>query len=287
MPRWVRWIILGLVVAVLFGSVYFAQLRRRVADLRHAQISSEQARRAIEQPKIATPTDTMVRAKFFWASPNNPRTLAPVELQLGLSADPVLRAKQILDTLIAGPVNAELRTLPPEAILLEFYLLKDGTAIADFSESLGTALPSGIDSEQMAVDSLSRTIEANVTQVRRLKILIHGQETETLAGHLDLTGFFLVRNTAASQNEPAPQQSAPPVKVTPLNTPNTNAAPSTTVPTAGASRPAAPASSPSPTEKLVAPAYNPVAPLAKSSNAPAKLTPTVTPGKLVPPARKP
>jgi hypothetical protein len=28
--------------------------------------------------------------------------------------------------------------------------------------------------------------------VQRLKILIHGQEVETLAGHLDLTGTFLV-----------------------------------------------------------------------------------------------
>ena len=40
----------------------------------------------------------------------------------------------------------------------------------------------------MAVDSITRTLEANVPQVQRLKILIHGQEVETLAGHLDLTG---------------------------------------------------------------------------------------------------
>jgi hypothetical protein len=35
-------------------------------------------------------------------------------------------------------------------------------------------------------------LEANVPGVQRLKILIHGQEVETLAGHLDLTGTFLV-----------------------------------------------------------------------------------------------
>jgi hypothetical protein len=228
MPRWVRWVILGLIVAVLFGTFYFVQLQRRVADLRRAQLTSEQARRAIEQPKIATPTDVPVKAKFFWASPKNPGTLASVEIELGLSADPVLRSKQILDTLLAGPVNAELRTLPPEATLLEFYLLKDGTAITDFSESLGTALPSGIDSEQLAVDSIARTLEANVPQVRRLKILIHGQETETLAGHLDLTGFFLVRNAPApappvaqpSVAKPSsPQSASPPAKNPPANAP--------------------------------------------------------------------
>ncbi|HXN25034.1 MAG TPA: GerMN domain-containing protein [Candidatus Dormibacteraeota bacterium] len=263
MPRWIRWVILALVVAVLIGSVYFASLRRRVAELRQAQLRSEQARRAIEQPKIATPTDVMVKAKFFWASPHSSVALAPVEIELGLSADPVLRAKQILDTLIAGPVNSELRTLPPEATLLEFYLLKDGTAIADFSEALATAIPSGIDSEQMAVDSIARTLEANVPQVRRLKILIHGQETETLAGHLDLTGFFLVRNSAPPA-ESVPKSPAAPAKSEPP-TPQRGAAPATALP----------------------PTKNPDPPLTKNPNAPAKLTPTPAPGKLDPPVRKP
>jgi hypothetical protein len=37
-----------------------------------------------------------------------------------------------------------------------------------------------------------------VPQVRRLKILIHGQEVETLAGHLDLTGTFIVNTSLTS-----------------------------------------------------------------------------------------
>jgi hypothetical protein len=45
-------------------------------------------------------------------------------------------------------------------------------------------------SEKLAVDSIARTLESNVSALRRLKILIHGQEVETLAGHVDLTGFF-------------------------------------------------------------------------------------------------
>lgn len=249
MPRWIRWVIFALIIAVLFGGVYFGSLRRRVAELRRAELRSEQARRAIEQPKIATPTDKMVKARFFWASPHSSAALAPVEIELGLSADPVLRSKQILDTLIAGPVNYELRTLPPEATLLEFYLLKDGTAIADFSEALATAIPSGIDSEQMAVDSIARTLEANVPQVRRLKILIHGQETETLAGHLDLTGFFLVRNSPAPA-EPPPQPPAQPGK-SDLSTKPSGGQP------------------------------------AKNPNSPPKLTPSPAPGKLDPPVRKP
>jgi len=75
--------------------------------------------------------------------------------------------------------------------------LPDGTAVADFSEALATAIPSGIQSEQLAVDSITRTLQANVPQVQRLRILIHGQEVDTLAGHLDLTQPFQVNGMAA------------------------------------------------------------------------------------------
>jgi hypothetical protein len=133
--------------------------------------------------------------------------LAPVVVELPLSSDPVLRSKQVINTLLAGPVDVELRTLPPDAVLLAFYILPDGTAIADFSEALATSIPSGIASEQLAVDSMARTLEANVPQVKRLKILIHGQEVETLAGHVDLTGTFAV--SADAGQAPANPAAAP------------------------------------------------------------------------------
>ena len=104
-------------------------------------------------------------------------------------------------------MDPEARTLPPDAALLAFYFLQDGTAVADFSEALATSIPSGIQSEQLAVDSIASTLEANVPQVQRLKILIHGQEVDTLAGHLDLTQTFLV-NDKPAPTPPPPRVSA-------------------------------------------------------------------------------
>jgi hypothetical protein len=138
-------------------------------------------------------------------------------------------------------------------VLLAFYLLPDGTAIADFSEALATSTPSGIVSEQMAVDSIAKTLESNVPQVRWLKILIHGQEMDTLAGHLDLTRTFVV-NT-----KPAPMPSAPAASRAPAAA------------TARASGAHAGAKGPS----------------TKSPAKPEKLTPTAPPGKLAQPERKP
>jgi hypothetical protein len=207
-PRWKILLISGLVIAVVAAAIYFPILRRRVK--RAAQLqqqTEEQARRELTQPIAVNPGDPRVRARLFWASDALDSTLATVVVELPLSSDPVLRSKQVLNTLLAGPVDSELRTLPPDAVLLAFYLLPDGTAIADFSEALATSIPSGIASEQLAVDSIARTLEANVPQVQRLKILIHGQEVETLAGHLDLTGPFVVNTRPALQ--PAKPAAAP------------------------------------------------------------------------------
>jgi hypothetical protein len=190
-PGWRLWIIVALAAAVGAAAVYFPALSRNVKQAaKITQQTEEQARRELTQPFLGNSRDPRVKAKLFWASRGNTEVLTPVTVDLPLGSDPVLRAKQVLNTLLAGPVDTELRTLPPDAALLEFYLLPNGTGIADFSEALATSTPSGIASEQLAVESIARTLEANVPQVKRLKILIHGQEVDTLAGHLDLTGTF-------------------------------------------------------------------------------------------------
>ncbi len=213
MARWIRWVVGVLCVAVLVGAIYFPILRRRLrAAAKLQQQTTEQARRELTQAVPINPGEPRVKAKLFWASGNSDGMLVDSTVELPLSNDPVLRSKQVLNTLLAGPVDAELRTLPPDAVLLAFYLLPDGTAIADFSEALATATPSGIQSEQLAVDSLTRTLEANVPRVQRLKILIHGQEVETLAGHLDLTGTFLVnsKGTLVAPGAAVPTLATPP-----------------------------------------------------------------------------
>jgi Sporulation and spore germination len=217
-PRWRYWFLGALVLAVVIAAIYLPILRRNIRQAaKLQQRSEEQARRELSQPTVINPSDPKVKAKLFWASGADDGTLSAVNVELPLSSDPVLRAKQVLNTLLAGPVDIELRTVPPDAALLAFYLLPDGTAIADFSEALATSIPSGIQSEQMAVDSIARTLEANVPKVRRLKILIHGQEVETLAGHLDLSQGFLVNANASAgpRTAVAPGQAAAASTLTP------------------------------------------------------------------------
>jgi hypothetical protein len=210
--RWMYWVAGALFVAVIGAAIYFPALRSQVDKARQlTEKTAEQARRELLPVAPPSSEDPKVKAKMFWGSPTDEGVLKPVVVELPLSSDPVARSKQVLNTLLAGPVDPEARTLPSDAALLAFYLLPDGTAVADFSEALGTSIPSGIQSEQLAVDSIARTLEANVPQVQQLKILIHGQEADTLAGHLDLTQTFLVKSNGVAV---APKSTSPAAVVT-------------------------------------------------------------------------
>lgn len=185
-----------LTAMVVLGLITLPGLREAVQRLRSTPRTEEQARREVMQEPISTPTDVEVRAQMYWLAAGSPPSLEPTAIQLPLSADPVERSKQLLNALIARAPTPEKRTLPAEASLLAFYIQPNGTAIADFSDEISSSMPSGILSEQLAVQSIAQTLGANVSGIKQLKILVHGLEAETLAGHLDLYGLFPVPSLA-------------------------------------------------------------------------------------------
>jgi hypothetical protein len=202
-----------LFVLVVFGLITLPSLRQAIQRISGNQRTEEQSRREVMQIPISTPTDVKVKAQMYWLSSTSPGSLEATTIELPLSADPVERSKQLLIALIADAPTSNQRTLPPDAILLAFYLQPDGTGVADFSDALSAEIPSGIQNEQLVVDSIAQTLAANVNLIRQLKVLIHGQEAETLAGHLDLSGSFRVSSPSATAvpaaQGPGPGQTIP------------------------------------------------------------------------------
>jgi hypothetical protein len=226
-------ITIGLLAAmVLVAIIFLPGLRQAVQQLGQAPRTEEQARREVMQPIISTPTDVKVKAQMFWISAASQTALEPTAIDLSLSADPVLRSEQLLNALIANVPSPEKRTLPADTILLAFYIQPNGTAIADFSDALAAETPPGILSEQLAVDSIVQTLAANVDSIHQLKILIHGQEADTLAGHLDLSGFFSVAVSAqgAAPDTTLPNATSPAAAAATIATPaaKTQASPAAT-----------------------------------------------------------
>ena len=197
MTRQLKIILICILAAVLVGIFALRALHRRAAQLQPTRATEEEERREVIAPPISTPTDVSTSAQLFWISATQPDQLALVIVQLPLSADPAQRAKQLITALIANPPTPAQRTLPSGATLLNFYLLPNGQAVADFSDELSTEMPSGILSEWLAISSITQTLAANVPQITQLKILVHGRELDTLAGHIDMTDFFDVRAASA------------------------------------------------------------------------------------------
>jgi hypothetical protein len=190
MSRAFRITLLLLVLAVLGGLLELPALRMQVLRFERQEQSEEEARREVIRPLPEGREAAKEKVAIYWLSAEDPSQLAPVETPLALGTDPVERARVALEALIADAPSPEQRALPGDTTLLAFYMLPDGTAVADFSEALSHRLPAGIATEQLALDAITRTLHAAVPQARRLHILIDGQEAETLAGHVDLTGAF-------------------------------------------------------------------------------------------------
>lgn len=197
MTRQMKIIFICIVAALVAGLFALRALHRRATQLQPTRTTEEEERREVIAPPISTPTDVTTSAQLFWISAAQTDQLAPITVQLPLSADPAHRAKQLITALIDNPPTPAQRTLPAGATLLNFYVLSNGQAVADFSDELSTEMPSGILSEWLAVSSIAQTLAANVPQITQLKILVHGRELDTLAGHVDMTDFFDVRAASA------------------------------------------------------------------------------------------
>src|SRR5439155_929973 len=97
------------------------------------------------------------------------------------------QAKQIVVELINGPLEKGLLpTLPPQTRLRGLYLDRSGTAYVDFSSELVDFHPGGTDEEIATIFSIVDSLVYNLPQIKRVHILVNGEERDTLKSHLDL-----------------------------------------------------------------------------------------------------
>ncbi|MFW6010897.1 MAG: GerMN domain-containing protein [Desulfosalsimonas sp.] len=93
----------------------------------------------------------------------------------------------IVKELISGPEGDLEPTFPPETELLALYEGPDNTVFVDLSADVAKMHPGGVRSELLSVYSIVNTLMLNSSRIRAVKILVNGDETETLAGHVDIT----------------------------------------------------------------------------------------------------
>jgi spore germination protein GerM len=117
--------------------------------------------------------------------------------------DPVLIARQIVNELLTGPETDEDKAEKPvedpfyqrglfanQAGLRNLYILNDGTAVVDLTSGTTQSLVGGITHELAVIHSITRSLRENIPEVKRVRFLVEGKTTETLAGHVSITEPF-------------------------------------------------------------------------------------------------
>ncbi len=177
------WVLAACLVGVIVAGLLFWNERQKQS--KEAKTPSDAS---MERQELAGANLAKIPVKVYFRQGGSQSLLA-LQRDIFAATSPEVRARQLVQTLIEGPQSNEsgkvFPVLPREAKVREIYLLS-GTAIVDLSEEVANLLPGGIDSEATAMESIRRTLLENVEQIKAVRFLINGKDTETFAGHIAL-----------------------------------------------------------------------------------------------------
>jgi spore germination protein GerM len=181
-------IIAAVLFAILAALVFFF-LRTGVQEsFRSAPPATTST--AAEQPAAGGAAPALKTVTLFFPREDD-GLLVPEEREIPADPSPSREAEEALAELIKGPRGDLIAALPPETQLSRVFITRDGTAYADFSRELAEKHPSGTDAEIATVYSIVDTLAFNFPSIKKVFLLVDGEERETLSGHLSLDRAYL------------------------------------------------------------------------------------------------
>ena len=217
------WRILGVLAALLLTGLILllaALFNQSPAPAPAAspQNSVENNENSVERHKTAAPPANQIEVELYFpapgSSPGGFGILQEERRRIRRSSSSSDLARALLEELFTGPREGGLPVIPPAARLHQVYILKDGRAVLNYSHGLVENCPEGVEGEAALIYSIVNTLTRNISEIRGVRILIDGNERETLSGHLDLSGFLqqdmsLVRGSAPAVDAAPVQPPAP------------------------------------------------------------------------------
>lgn len=165
------------------GVSYYLWERTKVPQ----SSSSLQTQSAVEKPNAE-----MREVTLFFATPTG-KGLTGEQYQIPRMSL-LEEVKAVLQALAAGSHHGNLTVVPPHATVREVYLDKEeGTAYIDFTPELRTEQPGGSWWELLTIYSIVNSLTQNFPEIKRVQILIQGEEIKTLAGHVRADSPFAER----------------------------------------------------------------------------------------------
>jgi len=171
-----------LLLAVLGMSLYAWHMRGRAAA---GPVASIDMRPVV--PPVAGATEQVT----LFVAYDDTGVLLAQPARIPLPSVRQQRAEELLRSLLALYLNkASPHPLPEGADVRSVYLVDPGLAVIDINAAFADGHRSGVLSEELTVSSMIETLSANLPGILRVKILVEGKQRDTLAGHVDLSGFF-------------------------------------------------------------------------------------------------
>ena len=108
------------------------------------------------------------------------------------------RGKPALSEVERGPAVSSRRTPGTRAPLTPNPAPPNGPllAVVNLTGSFVASHPSGLEAENLTLQSICGTLHANLPRVTQVRFLVDGQQRATLAGHADLTRAYLAADAA-------------------------------------------------------------------------------------------
>ena len=172
----------AVMLAIAVGMAFYM---RRVS--KKAAVSESASYTQPIAPPVSGPTEQIT----LYVAEDDTGTLRALGAKIPLPAGRQERAEDLLRAL----VEIYLSKGSPHALgagseVRSVYLVDPGLAVIDTNAAFSDAHRSGVLVEELTVASLVQTLSANIPGINRVKILVDGKTRDTLAGHVDLTGFF-------------------------------------------------------------------------------------------------
>lgn len=190
MTRRAKVLMLILLVVLAGSALYLHVLARRVSFQPSPQHGEEVARTRLSEAALQSTTSPNQTATLYFPSYQQ-GLLQQEKRQVAWAETETDRIRQVLLALIEGSHQGYSRALPPSTAIRAVFLAPDGTAYLDFSNQALADLNPGIMSECLVVYSIVNSLAANIPAVKKVKILVQGQEVDTLDGHADLSDVFV------------------------------------------------------------------------------------------------
>jgi hypothetical protein len=153
--------------------------------------AEEQQRRLADTRPVAPPVAGTPQRVVLVVAYDDEGVLRRREATVVLPEDRALRDREVLRALLNEYVKKPSpHPLAEGSDIKDVYLFQNNLAVIDTSAAFADAHRSGVFVESLSIVSLVATLAANDPGITKVKIVVEGQERETLAGHADLMPFY-------------------------------------------------------------------------------------------------